>query len=127
MDFVPSNRDFHHWWIEFEPSQRTLPAGWKREPDRLALREELLWDKDVPIPMRDGTVLRADVFRPANRRHETLPALLAWSPYGKTGSGAFIHNFAVRYLLSGYRRPPPDQRVHVAGCTQRIPQRPREV
>ena len=25
----------------------------------------LIIDKDVPVPMRDGTVLRADVYRPA--------------------------------------------------------------
>lgn len=39
----------------------------------------VLWD--VPLPMDDGTVLRADVFLPeAPGRH---PALLSYGPYGK--------------------------------------------
>lgn len=89
VDFVDSNRKFHHWWIDFDPSTQVLPAGWQREPDRLALREDLIWEKDVPIPLRDGVVLRGDIFRPANKEGTPLPALLPWSPYGKTGTGKY--------------------------------------
>lgn len=39
-------------------------------------------ERDVPASMRDGTVLRSDVYRPAS--DEPLPVLLARSPYGKT-------------------------------------------
>ncbi|MDT4936312.1 MAG: uncharacterized protein QOK11_4204 [Pseudonocardiales bacterium] len=35
---------------------------------------------DVPVPMRDGTVLKADVFRPATG---SWPVLLQRTPYGK--------------------------------------------
>ena len=38
-------------------------------------------ERDVPASMRDGTVLRSDVYRPAS--DEPLPVLLARSPYGK--------------------------------------------
>lgn len=38
--------------------------------------------RDVPAEMRDGTVLRADIYRPPG--NEPLPVLLARSPYGKT-------------------------------------------
>lgn len=38
-------------------------------------------DRDVPIEMDDGLVLRADVFRPA--RHVAVPVLLSYGPYGK--------------------------------------------
>lgn len=38
-------------------------------------------DVDVPATMRDGTVLRADVFRPANEGR--FPVLLCRLPYGK--------------------------------------------
>ncbi|KAI8651854.1 hypothetical protein LRP88_10858 [Fusarium phalaenopsidis] len=85
--YTSSNPNFHHWWIDLEPSRRVLPKGWKRDPDRLALKENLIWEKDVEIPMRDGVKLRADVFRPARLDGQRLPALLPWSPYGKTGSG----------------------------------------
>lgn len=39
-------------------------------------------ERDVPAEMRDGTVLRADVYRPPTS--EPSPVLLARSPYGKT-------------------------------------------
>lgn len=87
VDFVPSNRGFHNYWTSFNPSKTTLPKGWQREPDRLPLPEAIIWEKDVPIPMRDGTILRGDVFRPLAKDGVPLPALLPWSPYGKSGSG----------------------------------------
>jgi predicted acyl esterase len=37
-------------------------------------------DWDAPIPMEDGVVLRADVFRPDSGRH---PAILSYGPYAK--------------------------------------------
>lgn len=87
VDFTESNRNFHHWWIEYGPKKQVLPKGWQREPDRLALKEDMIWEKDLDVPMRDGVKLRTDVFRPAKDDGRPLPALLAWSPYGKTGSG----------------------------------------
>jgi predicted acyl esterase len=89
VDFVPSKHDFHDSWSEFNPSVRILPRGWQREPGHLALREAIIWEKDVPIPLRDGTILRADIFRPAAKDGEALPALVAWSPYGKNNSCKF--------------------------------------
>lgn len=93
VHFTESNRNFHEWWIDYKPSVTVLPRGWQREPDRLALKEDLVWEKDVDILLRDGVKLRADVFRPAKFEGKPLPALLPWSPYGKTGSGkTLIHN-----------------------------------
>jgi hypothetical protein len=38
-------------------------------------------ERDVPVPMDDGLVLRADVFRPPGPgRH---PVLLSYGPYAK--------------------------------------------
>lgn len=45
-------------------------------------------DKDVPVPMRDGTVLRADVYRPADDGEH--PVLLGRTPYGKDTWGRWI-------------------------------------
>jgi uncharacterized protein len=42
-----------------------------------------LW-RDVPAPMRDGAVLRADIWRPAGG--EPVPAVLMRTPYGKEGA-----------------------------------------
>ena len=41
----------------------------------------LIMDRDVPVEMRDGTVLRADVYRPDS--DATWPVLLQRTPYDK--------------------------------------------
>jgi putative CocE/NonD family hydrolase len=70
-----------------------LPRVWRRE-NRLPLREAIVWLKDIPVEMRDGTKIRVDIFRPASKENEKLPALVPWSPYGKTGSGLiFTHDY----------------------------------
>ena len=52
-------------------SDMTLGAG----------RYAMILDKDVRVPTRDGTVLRANVFRPDST--ETFPVLMTFGPYGK--------------------------------------------
>ncbi|MCL3997005.1 CocE/NonD family hydrolase [Streptomyces lavenduligriseus] len=42
-------------------------------------------DRDVEIPVRDGSVLYADVHRPADPGAAPLPVLISWGPYGKHG------------------------------------------
>ena len=44
-------------------------------------RYAMILDKDVRVPTRDGTVLRANVFRPNST--ETFPVLMTFGPYGK--------------------------------------------
>ena len=39
---------------------------------------------DVAVPMRDGTKIYIDIFRPGNASGK-LPTLMTWSPYGKHG------------------------------------------
>lgn len=41
----------------------------------------ILCEQDVPVTLRDGTVIYTDVYRPVNATD--LPAIVAWSPYGK--------------------------------------------
>ena len=90
VPFQPTRRNFANIWTEYEPNKRVLlPNGWRRE-NRLPLRCAIVWDKDVPVAMRDGTILRVDIFRPASKETERLPALVPWSPYGKTGSGLLM-------------------------------------
>jgi putative CocE/NonD family hydrolase len=38
---------------------------------------------DVPVPMRDGTVLRANVYRPEDASGDSYPIILTRTPYGK--------------------------------------------
>jgi hypothetical protein len=41
----------------------------------------MIIERDVPVPVRGGITVYADVFRPADQR--PAPPLIAWSPYGK--------------------------------------------
>lgn len=70
----------------FNPSTTLLPKGHLKEPGRRAFPLPIIWDRDIDIPARDGTVLRADVFRPADV-DERIPALVAYAPFGKSGTG----------------------------------------
>ncbi|OAA59757.1 CocE/NonD hydrolase [Niveomyces insectorum RCEF 264] len=44
------------------------------------MASKMVVDRDVPITMDDGVVLRADVYRPASGQH---PVLMTYGPYGK--------------------------------------------
>jgi putative CocE/NonD family hydrolase len=46
--------------------------------------EDMIVETDVAVPMRDGTILRADIYRPAN--DGPYPVLVYRTPYGKQGA-----------------------------------------
>ncbi|OJJ46081.1 hypothetical protein ASPZODRAFT_2051812 [Penicilliopsis zonata CBS 506.65] len=72
----------------FEPGKTVLPKGHVRFPGRRAFPIDVILDRDVAIPMRDGVVLYADIFRSVESdQSEKVPAIIPWSPYGKTGTG----------------------------------------
>ena len=54
--------------------------GFKYEEKRF---EKFVKYKDVPVPLRDGTTIYIDLFRPLDTA--PTPSLIAWSPYGKHG------------------------------------------
>lgn len=54
------------------------------------MSKTLIVERDVNTPMRDGVILRADVYRPDTAK--PLPVLLSRTPYNKTLSGI---NFAL--------------------------------
>ncbi len=45
------------------------------------LSDSVIFEKDVAIPMREGAVLRANVYRP--NTSERFPVILTVGPYGK--------------------------------------------
>lgn len=57
------------------------PASWVEDGLRI--------ERDVAVAMRDGVQIRIDIFRPEGGG--AVPAIMAWSPYGKhqTGAAAF--------------------------------------
>lgn len=70
----------------FNPSTKMLSKGHKRHERSREFSVDTIYEQDIEIRMRDETILRADVFRPADST-EKVPAILAWSPYGKSGTG----------------------------------------
>ncbi len=55
-------------------------------------------ERNVAVPMRDGTILYADVYRPSGPG--PFPALLTRSPYDKAVTG--VAPFTVRAATAGY-------------------------
>lgn len=53
--------------------------------------EKRIVETDVEVKMRDGTILRADVFRP--RGEGPYPVLVHRTPYGKKGSHSKLTNY----------------------------------
>ncbi|MEU6131955.1 CocE/NonD family hydrolase [Saccharopolyspora sp. NPDC047091] len=83
--FEPSHHEpgpEHGVRSEFDPGTRTLPAGTRLAPRFRALPADIVLDKDVPVPVRDGTTLRVDVLRPPG--DDPVPVLVAWSHHGKS-------------------------------------------
>lgn len=77
----------HAKYPGLNPGSTTLPKGFQKEPGLRAFEAATVFDRDIEIPLRDGIKIRADVFRPVDG--PKVPALLAWSPYGKSGAGFF--------------------------------------
>lgn len=48
---------------------------------RTYVDDGIVCEQDVPVTLRDGTVIYTDVYRPEGATN--LPAIVAWSPYGK--------------------------------------------
>ncbi|KIY01842.1 uncharacterized protein Z520_01980 [Fonsecaea multimorphosa CBS 102226] len=85
--FKPANRDFSKRWKGFGPSKEVLPKGWRKEPGRRPLDSDLIFERDVPVILRDGCKIYMDVFRPPSSDNTPVAAIVAWSPYGKQGNG----------------------------------------
>jgi uncharacterized protein len=47
----------------------------------VTVEDGILCEYDVAVPLRDGTIIYTDIFRPESAA--TAPAIIAWSPYGK--------------------------------------------
>lgn len=69
----------------FKNETITLKSGTIRREGALALTCDILFERDVAVTLRDGTTIYADIFRPTGNKK--VPAIIAWSPYGKQIGG----------------------------------------
>lgn len=68
-----------------------LEKGHVKEPGYQAFPVDVILEVDQAIQMRDGVTLYGDVFRPASEG-EKVPAIIPWSPYGKSGTSVQDYN-----------------------------------
>ncbi len=54
----------------------------KKTNPKTYIANNMLIEQDVAIPLRDGSIIYADIFRPVNA-DEKVPVILAWGFYGK--------------------------------------------
>lgn len=121
IQWAEANHDFSKRWHSFGPSKEILPRGWQKAAGRRRLDEDLIFERDICITLRDGCKTHVDVFRPFLSEATPVPAILAWSPYGKQGNGthrvarysrlphcvAKIHEAADTCLIIVVRFPEP--------------------
>ncbi|KAH8429483.1 uncharacterized protein LDX57_007145 [Aspergillus melleus] len=101
-----------------------LPKNTTAPPARKPLPCALIQKRDVPITLRDNTVIYTDIFLPANQSGP-FPTLVNFSPYGKTtpssvpsgvspnwfsGYAKFEGADAATYACRGYAVVNPDNR-----------------
>ncbi|KAL2839806.1 hydrolase CocE/NonD family protein [Aspergillus pseudoustus] len=67
---------------------RILKANTTQVPGHRPLLCDILLEEEVPIRLRDGIVIYADVYRPSSETAEgceSVPAIIAAGPFGKNG------------------------------------------
>jgi predicted acyl esterase len=69
----------------FMPGIPPDAAGWPGGEPSTAVDLGMRIDRNVAVPMRDGLTLLVDRYAPVDS-DAALPALIAWSPYGKHGA-----------------------------------------
>jgi predicted acyl esterase len=65
-----------------KPGTTTLSKGTVLMEGGYPLPCDIVWERDVPVPLHDGIIIYIDFFRPADG--SDIPAILSWSPYGKS-------------------------------------------
>ncbi|KAL1632208.1 hypothetical protein SLS56_003942 [Neofusicoccum ribis] len=75
----------------FNPSTQILQKGHTRQSGRRPFDVDTVFERDVAVKLRDGTTIYTDIFRPtsSDERSHKVPAIIPWSPYGKTGRGTW--------------------------------------
>lgn len=74
-------------FFDWEAGEHFLQKGMVVDEAFHPLEHDLVFEKDIWVPLRDGVKILTDVYLPADT-DEPLPAIIAWSPYGKNSGNA---------------------------------------
>ncbi|KAI8280209.1 hypothetical protein K4K56_012333 [Colletotrichum sp. SAR 10_98] len=78
----------------FKQETLLLKNGTIRREGAMPLSCDMVFERDVPVTLRDGITIYTDVFRPVG--DQPVPAIVAWSPYGKQIGGQWLDDLANR-------------------------------
>lgn len=82
---VEEHPRYKAYGLTLNPNQQhVLPKGHVKEAGRKQILVDSIVDRDTPIRLRDGLHLYADMYRPASSAEAPVPAVICWSPYGKS-------------------------------------------
>ena len=79
--YRPRNITYKNAHVESETTRHEPAMDETLKPFKSETRDGMRIDWDVPIPMEDGTVLRADLFRPLD--DDKHPVILSYGAFGK--------------------------------------------
>lgn len=82
----------------FNPSTKTLKSGTIRRDGAKTLICDIIFERDVAVILRDGVTIYTDVFRPVG--NASVPAIVAWSPYGKEVGSQWLDDVSGRSGVS---------------------------
>ncbi|KAL1900677.1 hypothetical protein Sste5346_002402 [Sporothrix stenoceras] len=74
----------HALYPGFKQESKILTKGSVLREGALALPCDILWERDVPIKLRDGTTIYSDVYRSPHTRL-SVPAIISSGGFGKNG------------------------------------------
>lgn len=72
----------------FRPEKIVLKQGSIRRAGALSLPCDIMFERDVPVKLRDGATIYTDIFRPVP--DGKYPVIMTWSPYGKEFGGQWL-------------------------------------
>lgn len=115
----------HFNYNGFESGSTILKKGHVKSSGYRAFAQDVIYDRDLAIQVRDGVKLYADVFRPADSDVQPVPLIIPWSPYGKTGTGPQNYDFMAPYRAgipkdrtSGYEKFEVSTTIQKSDITQ---------
>lgn len=85
LNYIDDGKE-HGTLSKFNSCTIELKKGYQVDPRFMPLPCNIIFEKDVPIKMRDGVTIYTDVFRPVST--EKVPVIVSWSPYGKAAGTA---------------------------------------
>ena len=82
--YMPSTPISESHYPGLNPHSYILKKGTVHRKGGMPLGSDILVEQDVPIRLRDGVTIRADIYRPVDQ--DNVPAIMGWSSYGKRAS-----------------------------------------